>query len=156
MRTVGKTLIKPYSLAVAAMLAFVLAACGGGGSTGSSEITREAFVKQADAICSKATTKVSKGLQEEGKSLNGKQLDQGGEERILATLTGPAIVQMSEELSDLGAPTGQEARVEAFVSEYEAAGKRLEAEPKSGLEEDIFSGAAVKANAYGVKACGQL
>jgi len=139
------------------MLAALAAGCGsGGGSNTADALSRTQLLKQGDAICAKTGARVSKAMNGEAKKLAGKNITVSGEERLVASVTAPAVVQMSEELAALGAPEGEGAEVEAIASDFAAAGHVLEEDPKAGVEEDVFAKASGAAGTYGFRICKQF
>jgi hypothetical protein len=137
-----------------------LSACGNGGSStsgdaGVASLSHSQVVRQGDAICAKAGSRVSNGMAKASHKVakNGKQLTVAQEEAILRTVTGPAIGQMAEELARLNPPPTDQAKMAAITSAFEAAGKKLEAEPAVGVRTDVFTKAAGMAGTYGLHAC---
>lgn len=149
--------------ALAVLLAFA-AGCGGGDGdtsgktsgekTAAPALTKDDFVKQANAICRKTdetqTSELGTYVKEHPKAEDSK----AGQEKMVSAVGLPPVQKEAEELAELGAPKGDEAQVEAIVSGIEAALVKAEADPAAVLESNTpFDAAGKLATKYGLKDC---
>jgi hypothetical protein len=102
------------ALAATFAIALILAGCGGSDSTASS-LTKAQFIKQADAICAKTDKAVLAAISEAGV----------GERKVLIAGLQP-VQKEAEEISALGAPSGDEEAIAAIVAGIEAAVRKAE------------------------------
>ena len=172
--------MKRPSIAVVAalVLALALAACGGGGSSsgtssseGSGEVTKAAFVEEADAICAEGEEAVAP-FKEDAEELE-EVAEPESQENLtkLAELLHGASVQAEiefEKLRELEPPAADEEEIDKLFTEAEE-GSELGVEGAEQLEEgevEAFSELSKEANrldastkaaaqAYGFKVCGQ-
>lgn len=114
----GKITILP--LLATLMLAFIVAGCGD--SSEAKPLKKSQFVEEANSICRDAAAERNDAMREAA----------GGNpeaaEFVNETIL-PPIQQMAEELSDLGAPVGDEKEVRAIVAAFEKGVKKVEADP---------------------------
>jgi hypothetical protein len=131
--------------------------CGGGDDD--SSLSKAEFVKQADEVCTRAESKKNKDLEaafqqlgKEGKS--GKQ----AEEELVTGTALPPISEMTEELKDLGAPSGEEDQVDAMISAFEEEVEKVEGDPASVINGSggEFNKANQLAKEMGLEACSQI
>ncbi len=132
-------------LFIAISAALFVTGCGGGGSD-DPQISKAEFIKQGNAICTKAREK--------------RTADFGAEptlttEEIVTKLTLPSIREIAGQLDELGAPAGDEAKVDAIVTGIEKGvdkSERLIKKYPEGFE--VFVASAEKlALEYGLKDC---
>lgn len=158
--------------AVLAVLA-VASGCGGGGSDDSTTLTdlanvplKATFIKQGDAICAKGRkevqTKFAAFLKKEGL----KGIGPGGGEspaeikaheiELVETIAIPALDKQMKELKALGAPKGEEDKVEAYFEAAEEALEKGEAEPQLLFSKvkQTFAKADKIAQELGFEVCG--
>lgn len=116
-----------------AALAFVLAvaACGGGeegGSAAEEGGSKEAFIRQADAICAEATEKRDAYYQQHPEIGYQHGNEPGFEGAIAkyATTMEPVLADAITELKRLKAPRGDEETIEAMLGKFEEAFARIE------------------------------
>lgn len=177
--TSSKRLILPTLLALA--IALIAVGCGGGSDSGSSSdsgggsdtasssdgapLSKAAFIKQADAVCSKGKKEVEaefaaylKKEKIEGIGASGEPKAEAEERKadVVTTIGVPAYQKQVDEIDALAAPSGDEATVEEFVEAAEEGVEAVEEEPKAVF--DGKSKAFVKADKigqdYGFKVCG--
>jgi hypothetical protein len=148
----------------------ILAGCGGGGSSDSTNassdsntaaLSKAEFIKKADAIC----TAGGKRTQEEFASYIKEKKLTGKKEPTPAQLTEvseeiqvPALKRQAEEISALGAPAGDEDQINELVDAIDEGIENVEAaDPKEALASlsTMFAEADKLAAAYGLKVCGQ-
>jgi hypothetical protein len=149
--------------AVAATL--VVAGCGGGGggdptvTTGS--LSKEAFVKKADAICTKGNARLQKGfalyLRKNKKSIialrHPSKADYDG---LIGGVLVPNLEREIKEIRALGAPAGDEERIEAIFTAWEEGIEVAENDPNAvrHSSEAIFGIGSRLAKEYGLEVCG--
>jgi hypothetical protein len=158
-------------LAALLALAALVAGCGGGGSSssGSSESgsttstessgeapTKAAFIKEADAICTKDENELNKEIEafaEENEISTSEEPTEDLQIEAFKTLVLPNISKQAEEIAALTPPEGDESTIEDLTDTLEE--EVSAAEEESGLPgEDTLKGATDKAKAYGFKSCG--
>lgn len=143
-------------LALAA-LAAAWAGCGSGSGT-NSDVTKGELLAQGDEICWKALkaqeaafqSAITEGIEEEAT-----KFDPEKQKAFMKQVSG-SVSDMVEELSDLGAPSGDESAVERILTEYESGVSEVEMNPQAYLSGDAFKKADAAAHAYGFKKCGSL
>lgn len=135
--------------------ALALAGCGGGSST--TTITKKEFVQQGNKICNRihqAQLKAFGKLMKEHKGA--KSGSPAVQEEMISTIALPGLEEEIEELKALGAPAGDEAKVEEITQAMEKIQKEAEANPANmSLESGAFSQLAKLTAAYGLKVCGE-
>ena len=150
----------PTTLIVAVIAALLVAGCGGGGdSSGSSadSISKEEFVAKADAICKDGTERLQAAI---GRILkdqpNITKVSQAEQEKIVTTVLVPNVSKEVKELRALGAPDGDEERVDAMVTALEEGVETAERDPQAVTKSSdaIFGIASRIAGEYGLTTCG--
>jgi hypothetical protein len=158
---------KPLMALLAALATLALVAgCGGGSDSNSSteataaSPTKAEFLKQGNAICAKGNKEIGEGFEEFGKehgfSKQSKptqpELEEAAEEILI-----PKIRQELDGIRALGAPSGEEAEVEAILAAAEEGLEKGEEDPGAMIEEG--EGPFAKANKlsreYGLVKCGE-
>lgn len=130
--------------------------------TESTEISKTAFVRQADQICEKTSAKVNS----EGPAAlqriadEGQKSSQETEEALVSEWLVPLIRAEIDELRALGAPSGEEDRIDAILEALEDVIGKAAADPGRYLYEQgnfkyPYREAEKLATAYGIEACGQ-
>jgi hypothetical protein len=142
------------ALLVAAFAAALAMGCGG---SDEEPITKAAFVKQADAICSKAKLKQRAGLQsyiDKNFGVSG----QDAEERLILNFGLPPLEEQLRELEELQVPAGDDEEIDAFLSEMDQALVSGRAQPQTLLSsaDNPLAPVAEAAADYGFKVCGTL
>lgn len=140
----------------AGVLAVLAVGAGCGGDDDSSSLTKAEFVKQADAICKKQEEKKNNELTAAYEKL-GKEKKEGKKEQeaVITDVALPPISQMTEELADLGAPEGEEEKVEEMVGAFEEEVQKIEDDPAGTLTGKVgtFDEANKLAKDFGLKDC---
>ena len=148
------------ALAVLVALAALLAGCGGGDDTTDSAtvtLTKTEFIKQGDAICKEANED-NEAEAEEYAEENGFTLEKASKDQIeeaVAAVLVPSLELQAEELDALGAPEGDEDKVEEIVVALEDATGEIEDDPSLIFEGKSLAKPNKLAEAYGFKVCGQ-
>jgi hypothetical protein len=134
-------------IAVAVFLLVVGIGCGGGSGDTTSDITKAQFVKKADFICADykskrlaAAEKEYNPKQRQGShsvgSKSTKELEAELEELaedLLHEKTIPLVRTQQEELEALGAPAGDEEKVEKMLDSMEEATDKIDEEGFRGI-----------------------
>jgi hypothetical protein len=147
-------------LAALAALALIVAGCGSGGGSTSSEsssLTKAELIKQGDAICKKGEEALEEEANEFAKEngINTSKPTKAQQEEVLEQVVAPALRKQAEELQELGAPSGEESAVEEIFDSLEKGTEEMEEEPGKLLNGTNPVGEASKlAREYGFKECG--
>jgi hypothetical protein len=145
------------------MAAAILAGCGSDSSSGASAtdevaapLSKAEFVKQADGIC-------KQGLKEKDEAVTAalekraeqKQTPPTAQEsvKLVEETVLPSYGKTVDQLSQLGAPKGDEAKVEKMMGEFEAALQATETNPAKAMNSNPFESADKAAEAYGIEKC---
>jgi hypothetical protein len=133
-------------------MALIAAGCGGGGEA--DPLSKTAFVKQGNSICAQAIAERESAMSDTSKEITQEELSSEAElEKFVTDAALPPVQQMAEELGDLGAPKGDEKKVEAIVTGFEGGVEKGEADPNSVVSGAAFAGANKLALAYGLTEC---
>lgn len=137
-----------------AALSLLFAGCGGGDDETSS-LTKAQFVKQANALCKKAEEEKGKAIKALVAKLNPKkQLTLAQKENLVVTVILPPYEQTTEDLKNLGAPEGDEEKLEAIIEAREEATKKTKADPSVAVTTvRDFEEANKLATKYGISNC---
>jgi hypothetical protein len=146
-------------------IAIVAAGCGSSSDDSASTdttvvLTKTEFIKQGDAICAKGSKQIEDEADEFAKDNNvdTNNPSQKDQEEVIETVVAPALQTQADELSELGAPSGEEDTTAAIVDALEAGAGELEENPASLLESKgpgPLDKANELANKFGFKECGQ-
>jgi hypothetical protein len=147
-------------LACVMAIAIVAAGCGSGDdSTETVVLTKAEFIKQGDAICAKGSKQIEDEADEfaEENDIDINNPSKGDQEEVIVTVVVPSLQTQADELSELGAPDGEEEKAEAMIAALEAGAEELEDEPGTLLENeaDPLGGANKIAHEFGFKECGR-
>jgi hypothetical protein len=149
------------ALAVLVALAAVVAGCGGGGDSTTDSttvvLTKTEFIKQGDAICKEATENNQSEAEDFAKE-NDFELEKASKDQLeeaIAEVLAPSLGKQAEELEALGAPEGDEQKVEDIIAAVEDAAGEIEDDPSLAFEEGTLKKANQLAKAYGFKVCGE-
>jgi hypothetical protein len=140
--------------------AMLVAGCGGGGdSSGSStgSISKEEFAAKANAICKNGTERLQTAIGHILKDQpNITKVSQAEQEKIVTTVLVPNVSREVKELRALGAPDGDEERVDAMVTALEEGVETAERDPQAVTKSSdaIFGIASRIAGEYGLTTCG--
>jgi hypothetical protein len=148
--------IMPLLGAMAIVAALVLGGCGGsdGDSTSTaavsveaSSLTKAEFQKKASEICAKGTASVQDVVQ---KAIVGK-----GSVAAVETAVFPVIESFVTEIAALGAPKGEEAEVEAFLTALREDTEGAKANPSGSMARlaKNFKASGDLARRYEIDAC---
>jgi hypothetical protein len=141
---------------MAIALAGVLASCGsGGGDSGSSQaLTKKAFVKQANSIC-------TRGIKEKDQILDSgfKKLAQKGTEppkkdvEAIVLKIIPPLEATTEKLGELQPPSQDEETVSALMQEWEDEIDKAAEDPGTAINATFMETPNLKAREYGLSSC---
>lgn len=147
------------ALAALVALAAVIAGCGGGDSTTDETVTltKTEFIKQGDAICKKGNSESEKEAEEFAED-NDFELEKASKEQLeeaVGEVLVPNLERQTEELDALGAPEGDEEKVDAIIVSLEDATGEIEDDPGIVFQGDVLKKPSQLAEAYGFKVCGE-
>ncbi len=148
---------KVGSCAAALVIALAVAGCGSDddGSSGdaSTDITKEEFVTQANAIC-KSSNEAIEAASEEAFS-SGKQPTQAEAEEFITATVIPEVEGQLDGIRELDIPEGEEDAVNEILDAADAGVEEVKADPISATteESDPFGEANQLSDAYGMKEC---
>jgi hypothetical protein len=140
-------------------LLLVLSSCGGGGEEA---LTKTQYVRRANAIC----TRFSKNLVRESEAfskehgLNTAALNQHEREQIILGVLLPNVEERLDELKELPAPKGEEAKTAQMISTQEVALEEARSHPVRSAAPiahrgEPFRMAMDMTADYGIWLCGQ-
>jgi hypothetical protein len=151
--------IRPIALLIGAAVSVALITTGCGGSSSTSALTKAEFIKKADAACAKGSEQIKAEAAAYLKKSDGGKKQLGLNEAkyiyINEKILLPVLQQGVEEARALGAPSGEEDKVNAMLDAFE---KGVE----KGMEDPValFSSSNPLAKGsemlgkYGFKSCG--
>jgi maltose-binding protein MalE len=153
------------TLAGVVAIAVIAAGCGSSSDDSSSSsdegasLSKAEFIKEGDAICEKGNQSIESEAEEfaEENGIDVEKPTTAEQEEVVSDVVGPGIATEAEEIGALGAPSGEEAEVEAIVAAVEAGAEEAEENPSSIVEVEgggPFAEANKLANNYGFKICG--
>lgn len=139
-------------ISVLAVAAFA-AGCGDDDSSADS-LTKAEFVKQASDKCKAVNKESQKRLEAAGKAQEGVPPSKNTEEQLVNNIVVPALQKQADELSELGAPEGDEAQVEAIIEALEKVTQEAEENPVGvAAQSDPFLEVDQMMKDYGLEAC---
>lgn len=144
-------------IAVLGILAVIclVAGCGGssGGEATSAVLTKAQFIKQADAICTKATKEREAAVNAWRSEYSGQEEQEAHLKAGLKEVIAPHLQEEAEALKNLSPPQEDEATVARLIAALSTATKDLaKEEPEKALQSGI-PGFEHDAAAYGLKVC---
>lgn len=170
--TSSKRILLPAAAVLA--IALIVVGCGGSGGDSSSDagstgeaapLSKPAFIKQADAVCSNGKKEVEadfaaylkkhkiEGIGTEGES---KAEAEARKTEIVMTIGVPAYQKQVKEIDALATPAGDEATIEEFIDAAKKGVEEVEEEPEAVFDgsSKAFAKADKIAQGYGFKVCG--
>jgi TRAP-type uncharacterized transport system substrate-binding protein len=162
--------VAPLAALVCAAFALGVVGCGGdddsstttiaagvSGATGvtGAPLTKEEFIKQADAICKTGNDTVDQAAEQVfgGQQPTPEQVEQVANDTVI-----PAIQQEHDDIAALTPPAGDEDEVQAILDALSSALDAVKADPQVLVASDNagpFAEANQLAQDYGLKVCGQ-
>jgi hypothetical protein len=141
----------------AAMVALVVAGCGGGdSSTTVGSISKEDFIVKADAICKKGTERLQKAIFAALKHpQNLTKVSEDEQIKIVTTAMVPDVSREVKELRALGIPDGDEEKIDAMIGALEEGVETAEQDPQAVTKSsDVVFGISSRiAGEYGLTVC---
>ena len=139
-------------------VAAVGAGCGGGGesdATAGDQPSKSLFVKKANAVCLRNWEEAREGYDEFVKANGGPETafdDGDSATEYVDDVIIPNKEQLVDELRELGAPSGDEKKVDAIIAAYEEAIEVAEESPERAKDE-VFRYATDLAQEYDLFRC---
>ena len=146
----------PFIALLLAAAALSFPGCGGGSddSATASALTKQQFIKRANAICQEAIEKVDLQLREAAEAQPGNgQLSEGALELVATTVVFPIYAETFSKLGSLQPPEESKEEVRKIVDQYQAALKKTEANPRLGFRHNPFLKGSEAAEKFGLEAC---
>ncbi|HMJ72195.1 MAG TPA: hypothetical protein VK471_02395 [Solirubrobacterales bacterium] len=158
-------------LAAAIAIAAIVVGCGGGGDSSSSSggesdgsgsiktslLSKPVFIKKASEACRKKRTGLIQRIIEYQASHEVKGAPEGALiAKAIKAVQIPTVESEMEAIRALGAPSGDEAEIEAILAAHQAAIDELRKAKQINDYEEVekyFADATKKLEAYGFKAC---
>lgn len=141
----------------------LLAGCGSDSSSNASAtdeaaapLSKAEFVKQAGQICTQGLKEKDLALSsalEQRDPQNQTPFDAKELEELLSQAITPSYRKILDQLTQLGAPTGDEAKIDKMIGEFESALAAVESDPASAAKKSPFNAVDEKAFAYGLETC---
>ena len=133
------------------LFALLIAGCGDSGDQ--EQLSKAAFVKQGNEICADATEAREQIVNEFAETTDPNENLEAAR-RELMTKIMPTYEGAAEQIDELGAPAGDEAKIDEIVAAMKEAVERTEADPKTAMVGNLpFRKANAAAESYGLKAC---
>ncbi|HEX6152023.1 MAG TPA: hypothetical protein VFZ19_00740 [Solirubrobacterales bacterium] len=127
-----------------------IAACGSEDSETTTALTKQQFVKQANAICKAGLEEVRKV---NVRLAGAQKMSKAEQEQMVRDLV-PPFQAMLDELNELPAPEADQQKIDGIIASFEDALELLDTKPSRGLEgEYVFAEAADPAREYGLTDC---
>ena len=141
-------------LAVCALSAFGLAACGGDDETVTTDSTQGTplsesdFTSQANAICAAGNQEVDSAIADLGQSPSKDEITAFASDTLV-----PSIQGQINDIAALGAPEGQTEQVDTFLEDAQDTLDDLEANPEKAEDDQLFADVNKQADALGLTEC---
>lgn len=151
--------MRTRGIAVIGMLVVLLVAgCGGSGSDSSTgpAISKAAFIKKADAVCTGGNKRMEVAFAHFLKeNKNVRHPTDADYEELVGKVLVPNVNQEIKEIRALGAPDGDEDRVSGFLEALEEGIEVAERDPKVVISssEAVFGISSRLAREYGLEVC---
>lgn len=143
-------------------IAVIAAGCGSsddGTDETSAELTKVEFIKAGDAICKKGSEQIEEEADAYAKEndVDTRNPSKDDQEEVIATVVVPSLQAQADELSELGAPSGEEDDVAAIITALETGAEEIADDPASLMEAGggPLGKANELANEFGFEECGQ-
>jgi hypothetical protein len=142
-------------------IALIAAGCGGGNDTTgtTASLTKAEFLKQGNQICNEGNKEINAGFEEFLKKNNLSHHQKptlAQREEVAETVVLPGVAKQVEGVKNLGAPSGEEEKVDAIIAAAEEGLEKAEEDPAAFVNEeggDPFKEADKLTSAYGLTAC---
>lgn len=137
-------------LLIAGLLAF--AGCGGGDETTS--LTKAEFTEQANAACKEHSKERDELFKKVSNELDPSEVTRKDQEMLISEVLLPPYEKNIESLESLGAPEGDEEKIEALIEAMEGSVEKVEAQPLVALRTTSqFAEPNALAKKYGLDDC---
>lgn len=141
------------SILGAAVLLLALLGAGCGGDDEGEALTKAQFLKQGNAICKKSEEERGKVIAETSAKFSGKEFTLKQQEDLILQVL-PTYENAATKIEELGAPEGDEEKVEEIVKAMEEAAVQVKASPGTALETNVpFKEANELVEKYGLDSC---
>jgi hypothetical protein len=151
-------MLSRYERAMAIMVAIgvslIVSACGGSSSTTSS-LTKAQFIAQADRICEQTNEAQLAAVVSANKKGTGGDLSPAEKQKLMVTAGMVPVKEEARQISELGAPEGDEETVDEIAEGIEDGAGKVEAEGTVDSVGTAFSSVNKIAAGYGLKSCAQ-
>lgn len=143
-----------FLIALAALAALVVG-CGDGDETTTASLTKPQFLTQGNALCKELETKRSNEVNDIIAGLKpGEKLSDARQTQMVETIIIPNYEEAIDGLEELGAPEGDEAKVEELIKAMEKTQKTLEEDPEEAIFNVLmFEEPNKLAQSYGLNSC---
>ncbi len=137
------------------MVAAFAAGCGDDDSSADADSpTKAEFVKEATTYCKNLYKEVQKQLAAASEAQEGVPASGNQEKQLVNNIIVPTLNKQAEQLSEFGAPEGDEAQVEEIIEGLEKVAKEAEENPVGALSKsDPFFEVDQLMKDYGLDAC---
>lgn len=148
------------SLAIGLVLILALAGCGGGGeTTAKPALTKKQFIRQAHAICYRFSKKQVREMEAFRKKhgFDVGEPTQHEQEAVNTAVVLPIVQEKVDALRALGAPEGDEAKIETILKLMEKGNREARAHPDWLVNAHLpgYEKSGQLIAAYGVWLCAQ-
>lgn len=131
-------------------------ACGGGDD--STSVTKAEFLKQGNAICWEALKTQEAAFQQivtEATEEEATKFDPEKQKELVDRVTS-SVEKMVGELSELGAPSGEDDAVGHILTGYAQGASEAKNDPKRLFAGEAFKDADAAATSFGLTKCGRM
>jgi outer membrane murein-binding lipoprotein Lpp len=142
-------------------IGLIVAGCGSSDDSDStSSLTKAQFIKQADAICEEESDAIeaeTKAYAEENGIPIDKEPSDEVKEDLVTEVIVPNVEGQAEKIAALGAPSGDEDRVDEIIEGIETAAAETSDDPSAVISggEGAFADVNQLAEDYGLEVCGE-
>jgi len=144
------------ALACALVLALAFGGCGGGEATSAPVVSKTTFLAKMEAACTRAYNEIKKEFHAFVKGSKAKPFSTPAElEEYAETVIVPIRKRQLEEMRAIGAPKGEEDRVEAIYAAYDDGIHKTEEDPEEAISSlyGVFGEAEELTQGYGLQNC---
>ena len=150
-----------FAFACVLAMAAVAAGCGSSddstSETTAAALTKAEFIKQGDAICEKGNKTIEGEADDfaEENDVDTSDPTREQQEEVIVDVVAPGVRAQAEGIADLGAPSGDEEKIDEIVVAVEEGADKLEDEPGLLIDSKnpLSKGSQLAAD-YGLKVCG--